>query len=218
MDHDRRYFIASGSSLSDGTPITRSRWRQIGDKPVADPSRIELTIVQPKAAEVYYSACAKIDQHNHDCQDTLMLEGKLLTNDWSTWVNLSILAVILVDSLRVYSKMTFPAEFAGFKEIQKDFYGHLAAESIENNCDQVRGRIRQHDAGSSEGSYDSSLIDTRTGEPRSRIYAHLSPTKCRRKNKWGMETANIFQGRCAVCRAKTIHQCSVCIDSQPSSD
>ncbi len=74
MDHDRRYSIASGSSLSDGTPIVRTRWRQIGDDPEADPTRVELTIAQPRAAEVYYSACTKIDQHNRDRQDTLMLE------------------------------------------------------------------------------------------------------------------------------------------------
>jgi hypothetical protein len=165
----------------------------------ADPSRIELTIAQPKAAEVYYSACAKIDQHNHDHQDTLMLERKLVTNDWSTRVYLSILAVILVDSWHVYSKKTFPAEFEGLKEIQEDFYGHLAAELIDNNYDQVHRSTRQCDAGSPEGSYDSSVIDTRTGEPRSGIYAHLSPTKRRRKNKWGIKTTNTFQGRCEVC-------------------
>ncbi len=61
MDRD----IALGSSLSDGTTITRTRWRQIGDGPEADPSEVELTIAQPKAAEVYYSTCIKIDQHNH---------------------------------------------------------------------------------------------------------------------------------------------------------
>jgi hypothetical protein len=47
MDHDRRYFIVSRSSL------VRTRWRQVGDDPEADPTRVELTIAQPKAAEVY---------------------------------------------------------------------------------------------------------------------------------------------------------------------
>jgi hypothetical protein len=50
MDQDCRYFIASGSSLSDGTPIVRQQWRLIGDDPEADPMRVELTIPQPKAA------------------------------------------------------------------------------------------------------------------------------------------------------------------------
>jgi hypothetical protein len=217
MDRDRRYFIASGSSLSDGTPIVRTRWRQVGDDPESDPTRVELTIAQPKAAEVYYSACSKIDQHNRDRQDTLMLERKLVTNDWSTRVNLSILAIILVDSWRVYNKMTFPDEIGRLKEIQKDFYGHLAAELIDNKYDHIGSR-RQHAAGSPDGSFDSNLIDNRTGEPRSGIDAHLSPTKRRRKNKWGRETANTFQGRCTVCRSKTIYQCSVCIDSQPNCD
>ncbi len=117
------------------------------------------------------------------------------------------------------SKMKFPFEFEGLKEIQKDFYGHLAAALIDNKYDQVCGRIRQHDAGSPEDSFDSSLIDTCTaGEPRSGIDVHLSPTNHRRKKKWGMEIANIFQGICAVFQAKAIYQCSICIDSQPSSD
>jgi hypothetical protein len=38
MDHDRRYFIASESSLSDGTLIVRTRWRQIGYDLEADPT------------------------------------------------------------------------------------------------------------------------------------------------------------------------------------
>jgi hypothetical protein len=74
----------------------------------------------------------------------------------------------------------------------------LAAELMDNNYDQVSWK-RQKDAGLPGGSYDSSLIDTHTGELRSGIVAHLSPTKCRRKNKLGMETANTFQGRCTVC-------------------
>jgi hypothetical protein len=212
MDRDRRYFIASGSSLSDATLILRKRWRQIGDDPEVDPARVELTITQPKAVEVYYSACTKIDQHNRDQQDTLTLEKKLVINDWSTLVNLSILAVILVDNWRVFNKMMFPDEIRGMKEIQKDFYGHLTAELIDNNYYHIGGRM-QHNVGSPDGSSDSNLIDTCTGEPRSGIDTHLSPTKCRRKNKWGMETANRFQGICTVCEAKTVYQCSVCIDS-----
>ncbi len=57
-----------------------------------------------------------------------MLERKLVTNDWLRRVNLSILAVIPVDSWCVYSKMTFPDDCAGLKEIQKEFYGHLAVD------------------------------------------------------------------------------------------
>ena len=140
MDRDRRYFIASGSSLSDGTPIVRQRWRQIGDDPEADPTRVELTIPQPKAAETYYTACSKIDQHNRHRQDTLMLERKLVTTDWSRRVNLSIFAICLVDAWQVYNKMTYVDPKTEGRETQKDFYGHLAAELIDNNYDHIGGR------------------------------------------------------------------------------
>ncbi len=62
------------------------------------------------------------------------------------------------------------------KEIQKDFYGHLTAEFIDDNYDHISGRW-QHNAESSDWSYDSSLIDTCTGESRLELMRHLSPTK-----------------------------------------
>ena len=40
----------------------------------APPERVEFTIKQPKAAEIYYSTCGKIDQHNQQRHDTLKLE------------------------------------------------------------------------------------------------------------------------------------------------
>jgi hypothetical protein len=107
MDQDYRYFIALGSSLSDGTPIVWQRWQQIGDDPEADSMRVELTIPQPKAAEIYYTACSKIDQQNRHHQDTLMLERKLVTKEWSRHVNLSIMAIFTVDTWQVYDKMNY---------------------------------------------------------------------------------------------------------------
>lgn len=54
LDRDRRYFVATCSSMSPGTPYSRTRLRQVaaGDE---DPERVELEVPQPKAAEVYYS-------------------------------------------------------------------------------------------------------------------------------------------------------------------
>jgi hypothetical protein len=57
MNRDRRYFIASGSSLSEGIPNVRDRWRKISAEPNADPTKVQLTVAQPKAAEVYYTVC-----------------------------------------------------------------------------------------------------------------------------------------------------------------
>ena len=77
VDRDRRYFITSASSLIEGQPYERRRMRQI--EPLdsqAPPERVEFTIKQPRAAEIYYSTCGKIDQHNRQRHDTLKLEKK----------------------------------------------------------------------------------------------------------------------------------------------
>ena len=89
VDRDRRYFIASTSSANEGTPIVRKRLRQLVNDRTTEPERVEVTIPQPQVCETYYSCCGKIDQHNRDRQDTLGLEIKIKTHDWSQRVNLS---------------------------------------------------------------------------------------------------------------------------------
>jgi hypothetical protein len=53
-----------------------------------------------------------------------------------------------------------------------------------------------------------------TGEPRSGIGAHLTPTKKRRKNKNGIVSGNRLQGRCLMCSKKSTHVCSLCKDNE----
>jgi hypothetical protein len=50
----------------------RNRGRQENEEQDAPPNRVELFVPHPKAAEVYYSICGLIDQHNRSRQDTLM--------------------------------------------------------------------------------------------------------------------------------------------------
>jgi hypothetical protein len=83
MDRDRRYFIASSSSLRKGTGYVRDRWRQVDTSPDADAERVELTVDQPEACQHYYQACGKVDQHNRHRQATLKLETKFVTHDWA---------------------------------------------------------------------------------------------------------------------------------------
>ena len=71
MDHDRRYFISTASSLQDGKVYSRIRWRQpdlpeeeFGGVNNAEAERQELTVSQPKCSEIYYNTCAEIDQNN----------------------------------------------------------------------------------------------------------------------------------------------------------
>jgi hypothetical protein len=212
MDRDRRYFISSCSSLDNGTPYTRLRWRQTDQKPHAPPEKVELTIPQPKAAEVYYSTCGKIDQHNRCRQDTLCLERKLRTHRWDMRVNLSIFAMIVVDTWMVYSKCTNQTEDDG--ESQKDFYTLLAEELIDNTFDSPRRRTRH-----SEGVSDTSpVLNRSTGMARAGVGAHLTPTKRKRKTKDGQETKHKLQGRCMICSVKTSYLCSACNDDVEAPD
>jgi Transposase IS4 len=136
VNRDRRYFIATAGSLCNGTAISRYRWRQVAKVYTnQDPTRLHIEIPQPTAAEMYYNICAKIDNHNRDRSDTLQLEQKFETNDWSMRVNFSIFAMIVVDTWKVYSKLSFNINEEGKrinKESQKQFYGRLAAELIDN--------------------------------------------------------------------------------------
>ena len=129
MDWDRRYFIASASSLDSGVPYSRNRWRQVSLELDALPENVELTIPQPKATEVYYRTCGVIDQHNQHCQDNLKTEKKLETKKWDMRVNLTIFLMIVVDTWLVYSQVT------GSTELQSEFYVRLAEELIDNNIE-----------------------------------------------------------------------------------
>ena len=82
----------------NGTLYSRTRWRQVDVTPNSDAERVDLLIPQPKAAEVYYNSCAAIDQHNRCRQDDLILETKFVTHNWSRRVNISLLAMCIVDS------------------------------------------------------------------------------------------------------------------------
>jgi hypothetical protein len=134
MDCQRQYFIATASLLEAGTPYKRWRWRQVDTVQNADPTNVELLVPQPKAAEVYYSACGMIDRHNRARQDTLGLEGQLEAHDWAFCVNMTIFAMTVVNIWLAYSQCTET------QKSQKDFYTILAEELIDNGYDSVNVR------------------------------------------------------------------------------
>ena len=62
VDRDRRYFVSTASSLTDGSSYSRWRWRQpelsledMGLPNNQDAVRQQLTVLQPKACEIYYN-------------------------------------------------------------------------------------------------------------------------------------------------------------------
>jgi hypothetical protein len=210
MDRDRRYFISSASSLQPGRAYTRHRWRQVSDELNAAPERVELEIPQPQAAELYYDACGMIDRHNRCRQDDLMLERKLGTMDWSMRVNTSLLGMCIVDAWYAYSQCTKAStrtnQSANNDEKQKEFYSFLAEELIDNTYDSVGRSTRKN------GQDAGPRLVTANGLARCGIEAHLSPTKRRRVEK-GVTTNGLYQGKCRVCRKKTVFVCSACKDA-----
>jgi Transposase IS4 len=216
LDRERRYFISSAYSLQEGAPFVRNRWRQVEQDRFTPPENQELTIPQPQCCELYYSCCARVDQHNRDRQDTLQIERKLRTHDWSTRVNHSILSMILVDCWKVYSKITLQ-DNGNCVETQKEFYSRLATELIDNTYDRTRFRRRRTNMGDAE-SPDAEFFHPQTQQPRCGASIHLTPTRRKRKNRQGEFTRNTFQGRCMICRQKTQYQCSFCKDENTETD
>jgi hypothetical protein len=201
MDRDRRYFIASASSLEAGLPHVRTRWRQVDIRLNAEAERVQVTVQQPKACKTYYSACGKIDGHNRHRQATLMLENKLPTQEWSRRVNMTLFGMLVVDAWLAFSACTNAAE------TQKEFYCLLAEELIDNTYDDeglASRRRRPHDG-------TSPTIAQGTGIPRGGVHSHITPTKRKRKVR-GQVSTYLAQGRCTQCSKKTTSCCSDCVD------
>jgi len=207
MDRDRRYFISTASSLAPGAAYSRHRWRQVDTTPNSAPERVELVIPQPKACELYYSACGQIDRHNRCRQDDLNVEKKIGTLRWDMRLNLSLLSMCIVDTWLLYKGATTTTEN------QKLFYERLAEELIDNRYDTIGNAPRQR-----AREEDVPLQNTAFVSPRSGLHAHLTPTKKKRKTNNGGQTNYRFQAWCRECsNRKTTHLCSLCEDSDASN-
>ena len=210
MDQDRRNFVASASSLDSGIPYSRNRWCQVSLELDALPENVELTILWPKATEVYYRTCSVIDQHNRHGQDNLKTEKKLETKKWDMRVNLTIFSMNVEDTWLVYSQVT------GSTECQSEFYVHLAEELIDNNIDS-RPQCRRNSGEDGSDSNDESPVMMSTGRVCAGISCHLTPTKCLCRTGDGELTAQRLQGHCIECGKKTTYLCSACMDNDDES-
>jgi hypothetical protein len=208
MDRERRYFNATAGSFEHGTPYTRCRSRQVSDEPNAPPEKVNLVIGQPQIAEFYYSTCSAIDKHNRLRQDDLRIEKKVETINWSTWVNLSIFAMIVVDAWLVYNAF---AQRGRGEELnnQKEFYSVLAEELIDNAYND-KGRASVARRSFQQEAY-MKAVDS--GSPKAGVLTHVTPIKRFKNNFLGEQTTLRYQGRCKVCSKKTTWQCSDCEDN-----
>ena len=212
MDRDRRYFVATASSLSEGNPYVRSRWRQQeqeeeGQVNNEDAVRVDLTVPQPKCSEIYYDVCGAIDQHNRHRQDTLCIERKIETKSWDKRVTTSIFGMYVVDTWLMYKGATTDSVNPDPELNQQEFYCALAEELIERG-DSRRSRRggREGVAATRQNSNTSSSLEM-DSVPTLRTVTRM------KRNRDGTCTTNRVQGRCRICykgRPTTI--CSLCED------
>lgn len=208
IDRDRRYFISTCSSLEEGSRILRTRWSQVDKTHNADPVRLEKEVAQPRAAETYYTGCGKIDQHNRHRQDTLQLEKKLQTNDWSKRVNLTIFSMIVIDAFLLFKGCS---SIMAYMEI-KLFLEKLAQELIDNDYDRMSLRSR--------GKKRSREVEPIQQEIDTGIYlTNPTPTKLRKKNNKTGQLSCCKQSKCIFCIAagrKNSWVTTVCRECQKS--
>jgi hypothetical protein len=113
----------------------------------------------------------------------------------------------LVDAWKVWNIITVD-DSGRPTETQKEFYGDLAAELIDNNYDG--GRIEQQNHAQRSTNNEAppvQVVNPRTGEIRQGVDLHLTPTKHKRMDH-GVATKLRYQGCCVRCGAKTTWCCS----------
>jgi hypothetical protein len=177
LDRERRYLLRRPSQQrkeahtldvgGDSWRPARRGWKLLSHRPVV--------------TELYYSCCAKIDQHNIFRLPDMEKEKVFQVRELSFRVNSSLLAIIIVDSWMVYRGAV--GDGHGFSQIE--LYIQLASELIENCRSSLRERKSQREE-----------VTADTERPRSGISALVTPTKRKRKNKQGETLPYIFFGNC----------------------
>ena len=78
------------------------------------------------------------------------------------------------------------------RETQKEVYGHLSAELIDNTYDFVTGKRATVNASPTTAIADCEVICGCSGAPQCETGIHLTPTKRKQKNQMGKLTAPTF--------------------------
>jgi len=207
-DRDRRYFISTCSSLASGNIITQTRWKQIDRTPNAAPERRELTVLQPKAAEQYYSACSQIDRHNRSRQSTLMIEKKVRVMTLDKRLNTTVFAMVgPVDAWFLYRGIRQGSK--GLVNDERHFYELLLEQLIDNkldcNCTATRGKRRTN---AEMLLQEQQNVDS---VPSHLQLVSVTPTKRFKKSN----PNHRLQGRCIVCDKPATAVCRVCQRDDP---
>lgn len=139
------------------------------------------------------------------------MEKKIETKDWSMRVNLTIFAMIVVDTWLVYNTFKNKNRRNADNQLtlQKEFYSVLAEELIDNTYDSRGGGVCGPARSPGTLVQDACARAVKSGCARAGVLTHLTPVK-RLKNAKGEKTTFRYQGRCKVCQKKTTWQCSDC--------
>jgi Transposase IS4 len=198
-DCDRHYFISTCSNIAGGEPIQRVWLRQL--EPIEtneEPQHEFITHNCQQAAQLKYSVCSKIDQHNRYRQSGLATEKKIRVWSWDKRVNISIFSMIVVDSFLLHQECT------GGKLKQIDYYRALLSALIDNGYEN--GVVSRRSA-----EKHRSNASRRTGmEGTSGRGLHITPTK-RIYQEVGSDKRKYRQSRCKLCGKKTIYMCNFCV-------
>lgn len=142
-----------------------------------------------------------MDRHNRCGQDDLRIEHKLGTQSWSQRVNLSTLAMCIVDAWLLYCGARGPR--ATLTKMQ--VYENLAAALIDNSFEKVG--LRSRNAGEAEE------LDVK--HPPYGVGFHVTPTNKRRSMVKGHACEQSAQRACHLCKRKgTSYVCSGCRESK----
>ena len=174
---------------------------------------VEMNIPHPITAEIYYSACGKIDRHNRCRQESIDIKFVLGNKYWPKRFNLSVFAINVVGVCLVYQCINRTVD------TRADFYNYISEEIIDNTYDRFRIRSAEGGRRTIVDSDDKTFDDDNppfgriNGAPRCGITLHVTPTKKSRNKIYETETKYLFQGECNVFRKNTKHVCSDCVDT-----
>ena len=158
---------------------------------------VEVMVPQPAASHTYYSACAKIDQHNWLRQSSIMLETKLKTTQWWRRVNNSIFGMCVVDSF-----LMAQGSQGGTKWNSSSEYILTLIDDLIDNKYQKRV-LRKRSA--RQGLDDS--FESQVGALEA-IKQTISATPTKRAKKCNAK--HRAQGKCMSCKMLTSHVCRLC--------
>ena len=197
IDQNRRYYISTQGTTSDGNLIVRTRHRNVdgGSTPT------DVTLTQPRVVEQMHSVAYMVDRHNLRRMDILNLEKKLQVTDWVKRVATGMLGMLFVDAYLFYEGVMGEEAMS-----QKEWMKWLVKDLLHNSWDSaalvtrrsshVLNELRQR-----ESSIPSLPVLPSYGDS---IYVTSLP----RNSKNGRR----HQVRCRICHKKVTNVCSKCGD------